>query len=98
MLAKCLKCDSLFAKSWCWLLALFIWHTAFAESSQTPIPSILDPVSTPAHEIYNLSLFVLTITGAIFVTVGGLLAFVIFRFRQHGEDDITEPAQIYGSN
>jgi cytochrome c oxidase subunit 2 len=40
---------------------------------------------------------VLTVTGSIFVVVAGLLAFVIFRFRQRGPDDTTEPAQIYGS-
>lgn len=97
MLAKCLKCVSLFAKSSCLLLVLVIWHLAFGEGPQPPQPSILDPTSTPAHEIYNLSVFVITITGAIFVTVGGLLAYVIFRFRQRGPDDITEPAQIYGS-
>ena len=39
----------------------------------------------------------LTVTGSIFVVVAGLLAFVIFRFRQRGPDDTTEPAQIYGS-
>jgi cytochrome c oxidase subunit 2 len=97
MLAKCLRYVSVTAKCWCWMLALFVWHTAFAEGPQ-PTPSILDPASTPAHEIYNLSLFVLTITGTIFVTVGGVLAFVVFRFRQRDDDDLTEPAQIYGSN
>jgi len=96
MLAKWLKCVFLSAKNWCLLLALFIWHTAFAEGPQST-PSIYAPASTPAQSIYDLSLFVLTITGAIFVTVGGVLAFVVFRFRQRGEDDTTEPAQIYGS-
>jgi cytochrome c oxidase subunit 2 len=96
VLAKYLRCVSLPAKSWCLLLALFAWQAAFGEGPQ-PTPSIFAPSSTPAHEIYELSLFVLTITGAIFVTVAGLLAFVIFRFRQRGPDDISEPAQIYGS-
>ena len=41
-----------------------------AESVPTT-PSILAPVSTPANEIFHLSLFVLLITGAIFVVVGG---------------------------
>jgi cytochrome c oxidase subunit II len=60
-------------------------------------PSILAPASTPAKEIYGLSLFVLMITGAIFVVVGGLLAFVIVRFRARKTDAEHEPAQIYGS-
>jgi cytochrome c oxidase subunit II len=97
MLAKCLKCVSLFAKSWCLLFAFLAFQTVFAEGPQAT-PSIFAPTSTPADEIYHLSLFVLAITGTIFVVVAGLLSFVIFRYRQRGPDDITEPAQIYGSN
>ncbi|HEX3438196.1 MAG TPA: cytochrome c oxidase subunit II, partial [Pseudacidobacterium sp.] len=60
--------------------------------------STLAPASTPANSIFDLSLFVLTITGSIFFVVAGLAAYIIIRFRQHGQDDISEPAQIYGSN
>jgi cytochrome c oxidase subunit II len=60
-------------------------------------PSILAPASTPAHQIYTLSQFVLVITGAIFVVVGGLLTFVIFKFHARKTDAGHEPAQIYGS-
>jgi cytochrome c oxidase subunit II len=60
-------------------------------------PSMLAPASTPAHEIYGLSLFVLLITGSIFVVVAGLLAFVIVKFRARTSDAQQEPAQIYGS-
>lgn len=60
-------------------------------------PSILAPASTPAHEIYGLSLFVLMITGAIFAVVAGLLVFVIIKFRARQSDEQHEPAQIYGS-
>jgi cytochrome c oxidase subunit II len=66
-----------------------------AQSPQTP--SILEPASTPAHQIYALSQFVLLITGAIFCVVGGMLAFVIIRFRARKGDSEHEPAQIYGS-
>jgi cytochrome c oxidase subunit II len=69
---------------------------AFGEGPQTT-PSILAPASTPAHEIYGLSLFVLLITGAIFAVVGGLLAFVIVRFHARAGDAGHEPAQVYGS-
>lgn len=60
-------------------------------------PSILAPASTPAHEIYALSQFVLVITGAIFVVVAGLLAFIIVKFHARKGDAEHEPAQVYGS-
>jgi cytochrome c oxidase subunit II len=69
---------------------------AFAEGAQS-VPTILDPHSTPAHQIYGLSLFVLLITGTIFVVVAGLLAYAIIRFRAREADQQHEPAQIYGS-
>ena len=84
----------------CRLVALFLLCAnglkAAAEGPQTT-PSILAPASTPAHEIYGLSLFVLLITGAIFAVVAGLLVFVIIRFRERESDAQHEPAQIYGS-
>jgi cytochrome c oxidase subunit 2 len=60
-------------------------------------PSIFAPSSTPAQSILSLSFFVLAITGGIFLTVGGILTYVIFRYRQRGKDDTVEPPQIYGS-
>jgi cytochrome c oxidase subunit II len=70
--------------------------SAFAQGPQT-MPSTLAPTSTPAHEIYGLSQFVLLITGSIFVVVAGLLAYVIIKFRARETDAQHEPAQIYGS-
>jgi len=61
------------------------------------IPSTLAPASTSAHQIFDLSLFVVTLTGAIFVVVGGLLAIALFKFRVRKSDPSAEPAQIYGS-
>ena len=60
-------------------------------------PSIFSPESTPAKTILDLSWFVLAITGGIFVTVGGLLAWALFRYRSRKDDDGSEPPQIYGS-
>jgi cytochrome c oxidase subunit II len=78
-------------------LVVFLSSPAFGEGPQST-PSIFAPVSTPAIEIHNLSLFVLEITGAIFVVVAGILTYVIIRFRARDDDDEREPAQIYGSN
>jgi cytochrome c oxidase subunit 2 len=69
---------------------------AWADGPQSS-PSIFAPASTPASSIQDLSWFVLAITGGIFVTVGGLLAWAIFRYRARKTDDDSEPAQIYGS-
>ncbi len=67
----------------------------FAQHPETT-PTTLAPLSTPAHEIFGLSLFVLLITGAIFFSVAGLLVYVIIRYRARGESE-HEPAQVYGS-
>lgn len=64
----------------------------------TSSTNIFDPQSAPAHDIFRLSMFVLIVTGAIFVTVCGLLLYVVIRYRQRPGDDEHEPAQIYGSS
>jgi cytochrome c oxidase subunit 2 len=69
-----------------------------ADSPIHATPSIFAPASTPADAIHHLSLFVLTICGAIFLVVAGLLLYAIVKFRRGSEDDNREPAQIYGSN
>ena len=38
--------------------------------AQNRIPTTLAPASTPAHQIFDLSIFVVTITGGIFLVVG----------------------------
>jgi cytochrome c oxidase subunit 2 len=65
--------------------------------AQGTTPSTLAPASTPAHQIFDLSIFVVTITGGIFLVVGGLLAIALYRFRARKTDPLGEPAQIYGS-
>jgi cytochrome c oxidase subunit 2 len=65
--------------------------------AQGTTPSTLAPASTPAHQIFDLSIFVISITGGIFVVVGGLLAIALYRFRARKTDPAGEPAQIYGS-
>ena len=65
--------------------------------AQGSTPSTLAPASTPAHQIFDLSVFVIAITGGIFLVVGGLLAIALYRFRARKTDPLGEPAQIYGS-
>src|SRR5580693_21428 len=55
------------------------------------------PVSTPAQSIFDLSLFVLEVTAAIFVVVFSLLVYAVVRFRKSKTADGREPAQVYGS-
>ena len=66
-------------------------------ASGPAIPSIFKPESTPADSIYHLSIFVLAITGVIFVVVLSLIAYAITKFRRRSEDG-AEPPQVYGSN
>ena len=68
---------------------------AFALGSNT---SIFSPAATPAKVSYDLSLFVLTVTGGIFVTVASLIFYAAVRFRRRPDDDASEPPQIFGSN
>ena len=61
--------------------------------------NIFKPLATPAESEYDIALFVLAITAAIFIVVGGLIVFTIVRFRRRPEDDSRqEPPQVYGSN
>lgn len=55
------------------------------------------PASTPAYEIYHFSLFILAITGGIFVVVSALLFYAVFKFRARKGEPEHEPPQIYGS-
>jgi cytochrome c oxidase subunit 2 len=60
--------------------------------------SIFDPAGTPARLIQHLSWFVNGLVIGIFLVVGGLLLFIVVRYRGRATDDESEPTQIYGSN
>jgi len=74
--------------------------TTSAQSTPSPLSptNIFAPVSTPAHAIHGLSLFVLGVTAVIFVVVFSLLVYALLRFRNRAGDDNREPPQVYGSN
>jgi cytochrome c oxidase subunit 2 len=72
---------------------------AFADPAPPFSPTnIFAPASTPAQSIFGLSLFVLAVTGAIFLVVFTLLLYSVGKFRKRSSDDGREPPQVYGSN
>src|SRR5262245_40579899 len=73
-------------------------EASVAYAKAATVTNIFEPLSTPAHAIYQNASLVLAICAAIFVVVGGLLAYTIFRFRRRPELENREPPQVYGSN
>ena len=76
-------------------IAVGVLLRADAALAGTPT-SIFAPHSTPAGQVHQLSIFVLVITGAIFVGVSSLLIYALVRFRER-PGDATEPPQVFGS-
>jgi cytochrome c oxidase subunit 2 len=68
-----------------------------AAAPSTGLENIFKPESTPAKAISDFSIFVLIITGIIFVVVFTLLVYSISKFRANPADATREPAQVYGS-
>jgi cytochrome c oxidase subunit II len=68
-----------------------------AKGSPSQGTNIFSPASTPAKSIADLSVFVLVITGIIFVVVFALLIYSVVKFRSRAKDAGREPAQVYGS-
>jgi cytochrome c oxidase subunit II len=63
------------------------------------IQNIFDPLSKPAELLNDTARLVLLICLVIFVVVGGLLLYSVWRYRRkEGDDDTDEPSQVYGSN
>src|ERR1700752_5080970 len=80
------------------IVTLLAPETVFAQSASVPGGiNMFAPSSTPAIQIDHLSMLVFIITGALFLFVTSLLAFVVLRYRDRGEES-TEPPQVYGSN
>lgn len=59
--------------------------------------NVFAPLSSPADSILGTALIVLGVCAAIFIVVGGLLAYTIVRFRER-PDESGEPPQVYGSD
>jgi cytochrome c oxidase subunit 2 len=83
-----------FAGAWLSAACCLAW-SADPNSTST---NIFAPNSTPADEIFGLSMFVLVVTGTIFAIVFGLLLYAAIKFRKRANDDLREPLQIYGSD
>jgi cytochrome c oxidase subunit II len=86
-----------------WRIALLIFCSARSlwafepNASSVHGTNIFAPASTPAKSIADLSVFVLVITGIIFLVVFSLLLYSVVKFRARGKDGGREPAQVYGS-
>jgi cytochrome c oxidase subunit 2 len=84
-------------------IALLVFWSARAlwasgpDGSSVHGTNIFVPASTPAKSIADLSVFVLVITGIIFLVVFTLLVYSLVKFRARGTDGGREPAQVYGS-
>lgn len=81
---------------------LLFWFAAVVwasepDNSSLHTTNIFAPASTPARSIADLSVFVLVITGIIFVVVFALLLYSVVKFRGRETDCGREPAQVYGS-
>jgi NADH dehydrogenase len=84
------------------VLAFVVWLTTVAGTTVPlpgggNIPSILAPASGHAKTLFDLGMFVLAVTGAIFAVVFALLVTAITRFRRTRANADREPPQVYGS-
>src|SRR5262249_59044186 len=59
------------------------------------VTNILAPASGHAKALLDIGMFVLAVTGLIFVIVFGLLATAIARFRESGSDHDLEPPHVH---
>lgn len=77
---------------------LFAAGLCLADSPKdNSVSSIFGPRSTNAETVFHLSVFVLAITGIIFLVVFSLLVYAVSKFRSRASDARTEPTQVYGS-
>jgi cytochrome c oxidase subunit 2 len=80
------------------MLALIAAPSALYGLEEKRIADMFRTFSTPADMVRQSAILVTAVCAVIFVVVGGLLAYAIFRFRRRPGDDLAEPPQVYGSN
>jgi len=73
--------------------AMAVWASE-PRASSSHGTNIFAPASTPAKSIADLSVFVLVITGIIFVVVFVLILYSVVKFRARAMDAGREPAQV----
>ncbi len=62
------------------------------------VQNIFTPTSGPAETLMQLASLTLVVCAAIFLIVGGLTVYAVYKYRRRGpEDDTSEPPQVYGS-
>src|SRR6201997_2875972 len=76
--------------------AMSVWASE-PKGSSPHGTNIFSPASTPAKSIADLSVFVLVITGIIFVVFFALRVYWVVKSRGRAVDAGREPAQVYGS-
>ncbi len=80
-------------QKWSCMSHLVPFAALLAQLSPT---NIFAPDSTSSDYLYDVTLLVLAVTGAIFLVVGGMLVYVAVKYRSRlGES--SEPIQVYGS-
>lgn len=86
-----------------WQIVFLLFWSASALWAVAPAAApghgtnVFSPASTPAKSIKDLSVFVLVITGIIFLVVFVLLVYSVVKFRGREADAGREPPQVYGS-
>src|SRR5712691_6329413 len=66
-----------------------------AAPQDNSVPSIFNSHSTPADSVRHLSLFVLGVTGLIFLVVFSLLSYVVVKFRSRSADTARACASVW---
>src|SRR5262247_2284066 len=79
--------------AWLWSVA----GTVVPVAGGGTVGSIFSPASGHARTLFDLSIFVLAVTGIIFAVVFTLLGCAILRFRRTAANADREPPQVYGS-